>query len=329
MRALVTGATGFTGGYLVRGLLDAGYGVRAFVRDADRAEWMARRGVELVRGDLRDSAAVRSATRNVDLVFHIAAAYRQGGLAQRHYHAVNEGGTANVVRSCLESGVQRLVHCSTVGVHGEIVHPPAGENAPVRPGDDYQRSKAAAEEIVWEGCREARRANGTEMVIARPTGIYGPGDTRLLKFFRMVNRGRRIPGSGEVLYHLTYVTDVVRGLILCATHGDAAGEAFIIAGPSWCTLREWATAIARYTDSAAPRFGMPVAPIALAASVCEGLCRPLSIPARLHRRSLDFFTKDRAFSWRKAARILGYRPQVGMAEGIRKTVTWYRERGLL
>ncbi len=329
MKALVTGATGFTGGYLVRGLLERGYEVAALVRDRLRGNWMYGESVQLVTGDVRDYDAVLRAAKRADLVFHVAAAYREGGLGQRHYFDVNVGGTANVVRSCLENGVKRLVYCSTVGVHGETCRPPADEEAPVRPGDDYQRSKAEAEELVWDGWRQARRTGGTEMVVVRPTGIYGPGDTRLLKFFRMVTRGRPIPGKGDVLYHLTYVTDVVAGMVLCATSADSAGEAFIIAGPSWCTLRDWAEEIARHAGCAAPRFGVPVAPIALAASVCEGLCRPLGLSPILHRRSLDFFTKDRAFSWRKAARMLGYQPLVGMTEGIRQTVAWYRERGLL
>jgi dihydroflavonol-4-reductase len=329
MKALVTGATGFTGGYLVRGLLEDGYQVRALVRDPRRGRWMLERGVQLAEGDVRDYGAVREGARHADLVFHVAAAYREGGLGQQHYYDVNVGGTANVIRACLENGVKRLVHCSTVGVYGETRRPPADEETPVRPGDDYQRSKADAEEVVWDGWRQARRAGGTEVVVVRPTGIYGPGDTRLLKFFRMVARGRPIPGRGDVLYHLTYVTDVVRGMILCATSPDSAGEAFIIAGPSWCTLRDWAEEISRQLGRTRPRFGVPVAPIALAASVCEGLCRPFGVRPMLHRRSLDFFTKSRAFSWQKAARTLGYQPHVGMGEGIRHTLTWYRERGLL
>jgi dihydroflavonol-4-reductase len=329
MRAFVTGATGFTGGYLVRSLLERGYEVAALVRDPLSGSWLHREGVHLVEGDVRDCDAVRKACRGADLAFHVAAAYREGGLGQRHYFDVNVSGTANVLDSCLENGVRRLVHCSTVGVHGETLRPPADEEAPFRPADDYQRSKAEAEEVVWDGWRRARHTGGTEMVVVRPTGIYGPGDTRLLKFFRMVTRRKPLPGSGNVLYHLTHVTDVVSGMILCATSSDSAGEAFIIAGPSWCTLRHWAAEIARHARCPAPRFGLPVAPIALAASVCEGLCRPLGLRPILHRRSLDFFTKNRAFSWRKAARMLGYQPRVGMSEGTRQTVAWYRERGLL
>jgi nucleoside-diphosphate-sugar epimerase len=329
MRAFVTGATGFTGGYLVRDLLARGYEVAALVRDPLRGSWMHREGVQLCEGDVRDYDAVREASRGADVAFHVAAAYREGGLGQRHYFEVNVVGSANVLNSCFENGVSRLVHCSTVGVHGETLRVPADEEAPVRPGDDYQRSKAQAEEVVWDGWRRACREGGPEVVVVRPTGIYGPGDTRLLKFFRMVTRRKPIPGNGNVLYHLTHVTDVVSGMILCATSSDSAGEAFIIAGPSWCRLRDWAAEIARHAGCNAPRFGLPIAPIAFAASVCEGLCHPLGVRPPLHRRSLDFFTKNRAFSWRKAARVLGYQPRVGMGEGIPQTVAWYRERGLL
>jgi dihydroflavonol-4-reductase len=329
VRALVTGATGFTGTHLVRALLNAGHGVKALVRDKTRGRWLETSGVEVVVGDVRDCQAVNTAIRDTAVVYHLAAAYRVGGLAPRHYFEVNVEGTRNVVRSCLENRVARLVHCSTVGVHGEIKRPPADEDSPLRPGDSYQWSKALAEDAVWDAWREARPDGRTEMVVVRPTGIYGPGDTRLLKFFRMVARGRGMPGNGNVLYHVTYVTDVVHGMILCASRPEAPGEAFIVAGPSWCTLREWAQVIAQQLGSAPPRFGVPTGPIAFAASLCEGVCRPLGVRPVIHRRSLDFFTKDRAFSWKKARKVLGYQPKVGLAEGVRLTVQWYRERGLL
>ena len=119
------------------------------------------------------------------------------------------------------------MHCSTVGVHGDIEHPPANEDAPFRPGDIYQETKFEGERIA----QAAARDTAVEVVIARPTGIYGPGDRRLLKLFRGVARRRFIIlGAGEIFYHLTYIDDLVEGLRLCATVPAAAGRTYILAG---------------------------------------------------------------------------------------------------
>ena len=121
----------------------------------------------------------------------------------------------------------RLVHCSTVGVHGDIEHPPANEDAPLRPGDVYQRTKVEGERIA----REAAARTGLPVTIARPSGIYGPGDRRLLKLFKGVARGRFVVlGSGDIFYHLTYIDDLVEGFRLCGEVPAAANRTYILAG---------------------------------------------------------------------------------------------------
>ena len=112
-----------------------------------------------------------------------------------------------MIEAAARAGVSRVVHCSTVGVHGDVEHPPADEDAPLKPGDVYQETKLEGERLA----REAADRCGIEVTIARPTGIYGPGDRRLLKLFRGVAR-RRFPilGSGKIYYHLTYIDDLVR-----------------------------------------------------------------------------------------------------------------------
>src|SRR4029079_11508765 len=134
-----------------------------------------------------------------------------------------------------------VVHCSTVGVHGDVEHPPADEDAPLRPGDVYQRTKLAGERI---GRSAAERA-GIELVIARPSGIYGPGDRRLLKLFRGVARRRFvILGDGRIFYHLTYIDELVEGFRLCGEIAAAAGRTYILAGAEVPTLNELTTMIA-------------------------------------------------------------------------------------
>jgi dihydroflavonol-4-reductase len=190
MKVLVTGATGFTGGHLAATLARRGDDVRALVRPRSLARFAtseaAAAGVAALPGDLADAEALRQAAAGVEVVYHIAATYREAGQPDTAYRAVNVEGTRHVLEAALAAGVRRVVHCSTGGVHGHIEHPPANEEAPFSPGDIYQETKLEAEQVA----REFGRSRGLDVVVARPIGIYGPGDTRFLKMFRGIARGR-------------------------------------------------------------------------------------------------------------------------------------------
>ena len=148
MAELVTGATGFTGGHLARTLAARGRKVRVLVRDPRRASDLEAAGMELVEGDLRDRASLDRAVAGVERVYHIAAMYRQAGLPAEVYRAVNALAVRDLIEASARAGVKRVVHCSTVGVHGDVEHPPAGEDAPLKPGDVYQETKLEGERLA-------------------------------------------------------------------------------------------------------------------------------------------------------------------------------------
>ena len=321
---LVTGATGFTGGHLARTLAGRGYDVAALVRDENRAAPLREAGITVVPGDIRDRAAVARAAAGAEVIYNIAALYRQAGLAAGEYRAVNAEAPGTIVRAARAAGVRRVVHCSTVGVHGDIERPPANEDAPLRPGDVYQVTKLEGERIA----REAAAETGTDLVIARPTGIYGPGDRRLLKLFRgVVTRRFVVLGHGRIFYHLTYIDDLVEGLRLCGEVPDAVGRTYILAGGEVTTLNELVERIAAVAGVAPPRLHLPVWPFWLAGAACEALCAPLKIEPPIYRRRVDFFTKSRAFDITRARRELGYSPGVSLRDGIERTLRWYKEAG--
>lgn len=323
-RVLVTGATGFTGGHLARALASDGHEVVALVRDPRGAAALADAGILLATGDLRDPAAVQAAATGAAVVYHIAAIYRQAGLRDDEYRAVNATAVRTVIAAAAAAGARRVVHCSTVGVHGDVERPPAAEDAPLRPGDIYQRTKLEGEQVA----RAAAGASGIEVVIVRPTGIYGPGDRRLLKLFRGVARRRFVVlGSGEIFYHLTYIDDLIDGFRLCGDVAAAAGQTYILAGAEVTTLNELIRVIAGVAQVDPPRLRLPVWPFWLAGAACEAICAPLRIEPPLYRRRVDFFTKSRAFDISKARRELGYAPKVALREGIQRTLAWYRQAG--
>lgn len=298
--------------------------MRALVRRPGAAAPLASAGIEIVDGDLLDAVSLRRACAGIDVVYNIAALYREAGLPERAYFDVNAKGPAELIAAAAGAGVRRVVHCSTVGVHGDVEHPPAGEDAPLRPGDVYQDSKVEGERLATE----AAASHGVELVIARPSGIYGPGDRRLLKLFRGVAHRRFVLlGNGRIYYHLTYIDDLVDGFTLCGTVPGAAGRTYILAGPETPTLTEVIAAIADAAGVTRSTWRLPVWPVWMAGAACEMICRPFGIAPPLYRRRVDFFTKSRAFSIERARTELGYAPRVHLRDGVARTLAWYREQG--
>jgi nucleoside-diphosphate-sugar epimerase len=330
VKVLVTGATGFTGGHLAATLARLGDEVRALVRAKSRARFdrsgLPAAGVQAVEGDLADRAAVSRAAEGVEVVYHIAATYREAGQPDAAYRAINVDGTRNLLEAARAGGARRFVHCSTGGVHGHVAHPPADEDAPFNPGDVYQDTKLEAEQLA----RRFGLDHAFDVVVARPIGIYGPGDTRFLKMFRGLARGRfPMIGSGQAFYHLTFIDDLVEGFRLCGTVPAAAGRTYLLAGPRYTTLEALVTLVAREVGVPAPRIHWPVWPFWTAGLACELVCVPLGIEPPLYRRRVDFYTKSRAFDTTRARTELGYIPRVDLEEGIRRTAEAYRREGLL
>ena len=322
---LITGAAGFTGSHLTRTLAQRGYSVRAFVRSHRNVEQLQHPNIQWIRGDIRDVAAVNGAVAGVDLVFHLAALYRSARHSDDVYREINVEGTRNLLAAAQRHQVERFVHCSTIGVHGDVQTVPANESAPLQPGDIYQETKLAGEDIVQRYIQEGLPAS-----IVRPAGIYGPGDRRFLKLFRMIkSRKFRMFGSGKTLLHLVYIDDLVDGFIRCGEETTAIGETYIIAGERYVTLNELTRHVAQVTRVKLRPRHWPYQPLWLAAYLCENCCRSLSIEPPLHRRRVEFFVKNRAFDIAKAVSELGFQPRIDLVTGLQRTATWYRQQGWL
>lgn len=330
MRVLVTGATGFTGGHLAAMLAARGHEVRALVRSKSLARFAASSlpaaGVVPAEGDLLSPDALARACAGVEIVYHIAATYREAGQPDSAYRAINVDGTRHLLEAALAAGVSRVVHCSTGGVHGHIAHPPANEDAPFNPGDIYQDTKLEAEKLA----RRFGTERGLDVVVARPIGIHGPGDTRFLRMFKGLAKGRfPMLGPGTAYYHLTYIDDLCEGFRLCGEVPAAKGRTYILAGERYTTLKDLVALAAEELGVAPPRLHLPVWPVWTAGLLCELVCVPLRIEPPLYRRRVDFYTKSRAFDITRAKTELGYAPQVDLRTGIRRTIAWYREQAWL
>lgn len=329
MRVLVTGGTGFIGSRLALACLEAGEQVRATgqarspVEEAT-ASMLRERGAEVTVASVTESAAMDALAQGVDVVYHLAAAQHEANVPDAHFRAVNVEGTRNLLEASRAAGVGRFVHGSTIGVYGWTPGRAVDEQAPLEPDNIYGRTKLEGEGVVrsYEG--------SLPVTIARIAEVYGPGDRRLLKLFRGVERGVfLLLGGGRNTHHLVYVSDLVEGLRRAARSESALGRHYVLAGPRPVTTREMAEAAARALGVRPPRLRPPLAPLVAAAAVTEGVLRPLGVQPPLHRRRMDFFRKSFAFSGEEARSLLGWKPEVELDEGMRATARWYRDQGLL
>jgi nucleoside-diphosphate-sugar epimerase len=324
-KTLVTGASGFTGNNLCRRLVEQGEQVVAFVRPTSNTADLQAIGVDCRKIDIKNGSEVKDNFSDISKVYHIAAAYRTEHRDPEEFRLVNVEATRILLNAAKLFSVNRFVHCSTVGVQGEIEDPPASEEYRFKPGDHYQISKLEGEILAREYF-----SNGLPGVVVRPVGIYGPGDTRFLKLFRPINKGMFIMiGSGDVLYHMTYISDLVEGILLCGTKDEALGGVFTVAGEEYTTIRELVNRIADALNKPHPRWRIPFLPVYAGAVACDTVCRYLDIEPPIYPRRVEFFYKDRAFSIEKAKKILGYVPKVGLREGLASTAAWYKEKGLI
>jgi nucleoside-diphosphate-sugar epimerase len=329
MRMLITGATGFIGSRLAMHARRAGIDVLATGRaeiDVERERLLELRAAEVPVeiGALDDVGFVRRLVRDRTIVIHLAAAQHESHMPAAYFRRVNVDVVQQLLEECRSAGIRRFVYGSTMGVYGDASAPQLDEQSEVRPENPYQETKLEAEALV--------RARGCDFdtAIVRIAETYGPGDWRLLKLFRGIERGHFFMiGAGANRRQCIHVNDLVRGLMLAAEHPSAVGETFIMAGREVMTTNEMVERIATVLDRKPPRIRLPLWPFLAAATVMEATLQPLRIHPPLHRRRLDFFRRSFVFSTVKAQRLLGFTPEIDFQSGAADTARWYRSRGLL
>jgi nucleoside-diphosphate-sugar epimerase len=323
---LVTGASGYIGGAMVAHLSAQGLPVRGMIRTPAKAAAVKALGAsDVVVGDLTDADSIRRAVEGCRSIYHFAAIFRQVNVADSEYHDVNAEGTRRLLEAAIQSGVERVIYCSTGGVLGHIAHPPGTEETPYSPGDAYQSSKVEGERIALEYFRSGRVGG----CVIRPAMVYGPADTRHLKMFRMIANGTFFYVGPSLNVHFVDVRDVARAFQLAMEHTERNGEVYIVAGERSVSLTEMVTLIASLLNVPAPRVRLPVKPMQWVGSLCEWACKPFRIQPPIYRRRVDFFVNNREFSTAKAQRELGYRPARPFEAEVAEVVTWYCRHGWL
>ncbi len=327
MKILVTGGTGFTGKALVKRLIDDEHEVVSLdYQEGLKTDEIRAWGATVVIGTVTDRAVVDQCMEGVEIVQHLAAAFRELDVDDTYYDEVNVGGTTTVLESALAHGVKKFIYCSTCGVHGNVAHPPGNEDSPIAPGDYYQQTKYNAEPVVNEFCKK-----GMDTVILRPAAMYGPGDPeRFQMIFKRVSKGTfPMFGSGKTWYHPLYIDNLIDALVLAMEPGKGVGEVYLIADENYVEIETLVqmTAKALGVEVKIPHY--PVTPLVIAGHICEKVCKPFKITPPIFPRRVDWFRQNRAFDISKAKRELGYAPKIDLEEGLKRTGDWYRQEGYI
>lgn len=330
MKVLITGGTGFIGSRLALACIDRGYEVDVLGReDATEAELsnralLERKGVRIQLGSVTEPQRMMQITAGADIVFHLAAAQHEMNVPDALFRAVNVEGTRNMLEASLAAGVRRFLHGSTIGVYDRDVETVVDEDTPLKPDNIYGITKAEGEAVVRS------YFDRLPCTIIRISETYGPGDRRLLKLFKAVAKGVFfMVGRGQNIHQLIYVDDLAEGMLVAASHQEAIGETFLLAGEERLSSNEMVAAIAAAVGVKEKNWRAPLWPFMWLASILEFTLRPLGIQPPLHRRRMDFFTKSFRLSTAKAKAIIGFEAHTSFAEGTRRTAQWYRSEKLI
>ncbi len=327
MTILVTGATGFLGSALVTELVKQKQPVRILARDEQKARGQFGEAITIIRGEITDVAQVERAVDGATIVYHLVGRLYHPSVPAELYHYIHVEGTRILLNACKgQKQLQRIVHCSTTGVHGVTGKTPAAEDAPFAPTNPYEATKLQGELLALKAYHE----NGLPVSVARPGLVYGPGDLHLLGFFSSIKKGLfRVIDGGKALLHPIYIDDMTAAFLLCAERPEAVGQSYNFAGERPVTIRELATAIAHSLHKELPRGSIPLWFANLASDMFSIVPGMKGENAPLTRSRVQFLTKSRVYGIGKAKTELGFAPRVELEEGMNNTAEWYHKHGYL
>jgi nucleoside-diphosphate-sugar epimerase len=324
MRLLVTGANGFVGSHVADRLAAQGHELRLLLRRTSLIENIVRLAYERHDGDLRVPESLADAVRGVEVVVHIGGV--TAARTEAEYMAANGRGTESLVKAAVRAGVRRFVYVSSLAAHGPSPDgAPRPLDAPGRPLSSYGRSKLAGE-VATLAAREQM-----SVAVVRPPAVYGPRDKALLPLYKIARTGvLPVIGDGRNVVSFVHVHDMADAIVAVALAEGPSGGIYTAEDGTPHTWREMVRA---YGDAIGKRVLCVPTPVALYAGagyatgvVSWLLRRPLPLsPEEVKSMRQRHWVCDSA----AMTRDFGWRPTIGIEEGMRTTAAWCKERGWL
>lgn len=329
MRVLITGGTGFIGSNLAFRYLRDGHHVRVLGLkntswEAQKIEALEAKGVEVIQGSVLKKDELVPALDGVDLVYHLAAAQHETNVPDQYFYDINVEGTRNMLDTSIDAGVRRFIHGSTIGVYGSAANGEITPQTPPAPDNIYGITKLEGEKLALS------YSDRFPVTAIRISETYGPGDSRLLKLFKGIGKGRffRI-GDGKNLHHLIYVDDLVEGFIRTANAENTVGRVLVIAGNKPISTDEMIDTICEELNASLLPIRAPMWPFLLAGRIMENTIARVGIKPPLTTRRMDFFRKTFYFDQSLTQELLGFTAPTTFREGVRKTAQWYSDMKML
>lgn len=325
MKALITGATGFIGSHLADRLHAEGYDLRVLVRSSSNNKYIKDLPIEYVEGDFQKIESLRPAVEGVDFIYHVAGL--TAARSREEFALGNQIATRNLLEATVRYNpdLRRLIHVSSQAAVGPAESPerPADESWPLRPLTPYGQSKAAAEREVLA------RMNDLPLTIVRPPAVYGERDAEIFRFFKMVAKGiAPLIGFDHKLVSLVHVDDLVRGFVLAGESQRAEGETYFISSEEFYSWEEVGRVSGEVMGRSRVRHLRVPHPLVFIAGGVSGFMGRFQKkpPVFDFEKSRDITQTFWLCSTEKAREHFDYRQLVGLEEGIRRTVEWYREQ---
>jgi nucleoside-diphosphate-sugar epimerase len=329
LKVLVTGASGFLGGHLTELLTAKGFEVVAMVRKTSDTSLIDRLGLEKRVADMTDPQSLGTAVKGVDAVIHLAGYYTFHGKSEL-YDLVTVQGTKSILDACLHEEVARFIYCSSTEATGPVDDIPAREDHPPNPQYEYGRSKLRAE------CAVREYDDKLKTTILRPSGIYGPRNLDDISYYFITSCAknslatRMLIDHGSAVVQFVHAKDAAQGFYLALTNADSIGKTYFISEDRWHTYRDVYGIISRIIGRRPPT-------LSLSKPAAKALIYPAFIAKSVFGewsflwdpKTVDAVTSNRAYSIEKAKSDLGYSPKYSLEDGLKETIQWYRDNGIV
>lgn len=320
--SVVTGASGFVGSHMVDYLLEKGHHVKCILRKTSSTKWLEGKPVEIFYTGLFDKEKLKEILQDADYLFHIAGVVKAKN--EEGYFKGNVDTTRTLLDALceLDTKIKRIVVVSSQTACGPSLNgKPCNEETPEHPITTYGRSKLAEEKLAKS------YMNKLPITIVRLPAVYGERDTEIYQVFKTYKMGlMTLVGFDEKKLNLSHVYDVVNGIYLAATSDKSIGQIYFIASEEIYTWEQISQSIKKAFGRGALKIRIPHFLVYTVAAIAQFFAMFSSSAATFNlEKARDFVQKEWTCDVSKAKNELGYKQIISLDEGMKRTISWYRE----